>query len=67
MRRADHRTMRSGRATALADSGSADQMTSLLRCLTTVIVLFAMAGCNALEGFGRDVETAGDEIEESAQ
>jgi predicted small secreted protein len=28
---------------------------------------FLLAGCNTMEGFGRDVEKTGDKIEKSAQ
>lgn len=40
---------------------------SLFRPLMLVMLLAAgMAGCNTMEGFGRDVESAGEEIEEQA-
>jgi len=33
----------------------------------TLAALFAMAGCNTIEGAGEDVESVGEEIEEEAQ
>ena len=40
---------------------------SIFRPLMLLLVLAAgMAGCNTMEGFGRDVEAAGQEIEEQA-
>jgi len=39
---------------------------TLLFALGTTAVL-ALTGCNTMEGFGRDVERAGEEIEEAAE
>ncbi|SFR42499.1 Predicted small secreted protein [Marinobacter daqiaonensis] len=40
---------------------------SIFRSLMVVLLLAAgMAGCNTMEGFGRDVESAGEEIEDQA-
>jgi predicted small secreted protein len=33
----------------------------------TLAALLALAGCNTMEGFGQDMETAGQEIEEEAE
>jgi predicted small secreted protein len=44
---------------------------TLMRRLALVLALGLMAGslgaCNTLEGFGEDVETAGEEVEEAAE
>jgi len=40
------------------------------RPLTAVVIAaasFALAGCNTVEGFGSDVQTAGEGIEEAAE
>ena len=34
--------------------------------LTLVAALFVLAGCNTMEGFGKDVRKAGDSIEDAA-
>ncbi len=40
---------------------------AIFRPLILVLLLAAgMAGCNTMEGFGRDVESAGEKIEEQA-
>lgn len=40
---------------------------SIFRPLMLVLLFAAgVAGCNTMEGFGRDVEAAGEEIEEQA-
>lgn len=40
---------------------------AIFRPLVLVLLLAAgMAGCNTMEGFGRDVESAGESIEEQA-
>ncbi|RDD60298.1 entericidin A/B family lipoprotein [Ferruginivarius sediminum] len=35
--------------------------------LISIFGLLAVAGCNTAEGFGRDVESAGQAIEEEAE
>lgn len=35
--------------------------------LISIFGLLAVAGCNTTEGFGRDVESAGQAIEEEAE
>jgi entericidin A len=35
-------------------------------CLT-LAALFALAGCNTIEGMGKDIGKAGDKIEEAAK
>lgn len=34
---------------------------------TFLVCTFTLSACNTMEGFGRDVESAGEEIEEGAQ
>lgn len=34
--------------------------------LPALLLLLALAGCNTMEGFGKDVEKVGTEIEEAA-
>ena len=34
--------------------------------LTLVASLFVLAGCNTMEGFGKDVQKVGDKIEDAA-
>jgi len=35
--------------------------------LMSVLYLAGMAGCNTMEGFGKDMQKAGEKIEESAK
>ncbi len=35
--------------------------------LVTLAALFALAGCNTIEGMGKDIGKAGDKIEEAAK
>ncbi len=35
--------------------------------ITVVTLLFLLSGCETMEGFGRDVEKVGDEIEDEAE
>jgi entericidin A len=35
--------------------------------LALLLCAVALAGCNTVEGFGRDLETLGDKIERKAQ
>ena len=35
--------------------------------LATLAVLFVLAGCNTIEGMGKDIGKAGDKIEEAAK
>ena len=41
-----------------------------MKCMLTLalaaLALTALTGCNTLQGFGRDVERAGEEIEDAA-
>lgn len=37
------------------------------RMLAALVVLLALAACNTVEGFGRDVQTAGSAVTEEAQ
>lgn len=39
----------------------------ILYLMLLSLVGFAAAGCNTTEGFGQDVEEAGEEIEETAE
>jgi len=34
--------------------------------MATLLLLVALAGCNTMEGLGKDVEKVGSEIEEAA-
>lgn len=38
-----------------------------MRLLATLLVVTALAACETVEGFGRDVSAAGNEISEEAQ
>lgn len=40
---------------------------TLLALLLAVMSTFAITACNTLEGAGRDIERAGQEIEEAAE
>ena len=42
-------------------------MTRTRLMLAAMLVAFALSGCNTVEGFGKDVSKAGDELEEAAQ
>ena len=35
--------------------------------LTLIATLFLMAGCNTMEGLGKDIKTAGDSLENAAK
>jgi|JRYF01.1.fsa_nt_gb predicted small secreted protein len=35
--------------------------------LVTLAALFVLAGCNTIEGMGKDIGKAGDKIEEAAK
>ncbi|MCB1994716.1 MAG: entericidin A/B family lipoprotein [Burkholderiaceae bacterium] len=35
--------------------------------LATLAALFVLAGCNTIEGMGKDIGKAGDKIEEAAK
>ena len=34
--------------------------------IAAIALLFVLAGCNTMEGFGKDVKKAGDKIEKAA-
>jgi predicted small secreted protein len=38
----------------------------LIRILSTLCLVMFLAGCNTMEGVGKDMEAAGDAIEDSA-
>lgn len=38
-----------------------------LKRLAMLLVLAALAGCHTIEGVGRDIESAGDSIQDTAQ
>lgn len=35
--------------------------------LAALLAAFALSGCNTVQGFGKDVSKAGDELEEAAE
>ena len=35
--------------------------------IATLAALFVLAGCNTMEGLGKDIQKAGDKIEEAAK
>lgn len=35
--------------------------------LAAMLAAFALSGCNTVQGFGKDVSKAGDELEEAAE
>lgn len=39
----------------------------MLRTMLLITALFGLAACETAEGFGRDVENLGEEIEEEAE
>lgn len=41
-------------------------MKTLLKCALALTLSFALVACNTVEGLGKDVETVGDKIEETA-
>ncbi|HEY9144085.1 MAG TPA: entericidin A/B family lipoprotein [Arenimonas sp.] len=42
-------------------------MTRTRLMLLAMLAAFALSGCNTVEGFGKDVSKAGDELEEAAK
>lgn len=42
-------------------------MNTLLRCLVAVSLVLALAGCNTVQGMGKDIKKAGQKIEETAK
>lgn len=42
-------------------------MKSKLFILSTLLAVFGLSACETMEGFGRDVETAGEAITDTAQ
>jgi predicted small secreted protein len=40
-------------------------MNLILRLSAALIVVLGLSACNTMEGFGRDVEEAGEEIEDA--
>jgi len=38
----------------------------IIGVFVSVFTLFTLSGCNTMEGFGKDVEKVGSEIEEKA-
>ncbi|MGQ9426697.1 entericidin A/B family lipoprotein [Gilvimarinus sp. F26214L] len=44
----------------------ASSKTRILAALLASLGLWILAGCETMEGMGRDVESAGEEIEEAA-
>ena len=42
-------------------------MTRTRLMLLAMLAAFALSGCNTVEGFGKDVSKAGDELEEAAE
>jgi len=43
------------------------ETTMYLKIFAAVLVVAFMAGCNTLEGAGKDIEKAGQSLEQSAQ
>lgn len=41
-------------------------MTRILSLIFAVFAITVLTGCNTMQGFGRDVERTGQEIEEAA-
>ncbi len=41
-------------------------MKTLMACIAAAVVLL-LAGCNTVEGMGKDIKKAGDKIEKSAK
>lgn len=41
-------------------------MRETLQILSVAVMVFALAACNTVQGAGRDVQEAGDAIEEAA-
>ncbi len=37
------------------------------KIILTLAALFVLAGCNTIEGMGKDISKAGDKIEEAAK
>ncbi len=42
-------------------------MNKLLNILATLAAALALAGCNTVEGVGKDISKAGDKIEDAAK
>lgn len=42
-------------------------MTRTRLILAAMLAAFALSACNTVEGFGKDVSKAGDELEEAAE
>ena len=42
-------------------------LSSKIICLLASLVVLAVSGCNTAEGFGKDVEKAGDKIQDKAR
>jgi len=42
-------------------------MKTLITALAALAALFLLAGCNTMEGLGKDIKTAGDSIENAAK
>ncbi len=42
-------------------------MTRTRLMLAAMLAAFALSACNTVEGFGKDVSKAGDELEEAAE
>jgi len=42
-------------------------MRKLLIAIVTTLSLAALAGCNTIEGLGKDISKAGDKIEDAAK
>ncbi len=38
----------------------------LAAAVTTLVALFALSGCNTVEGAGKDVEAAGEAVQDAA-
>jgi predicted small secreted protein len=42
-------------------------MTRIVTILAAIAAAFALAGCNTMEGFGKDVKKGGESIEKAAK
>ena len=54
-------------ANCLSGSIKETGMKTLLKCAVALSLSFALVACNTIEGIGKDVEKAGDTIENAAK
>jgi entericidin B len=58
---------RAAEQTPLARVGEVIKETSAMRILTVLLLLSLLAACETVQGFGRDVESGGEVLQEQSQ